>query len=101
VRLFERFVGEFLVQAEHERVGDDAAAHVSGDHEGEAAEHPLFADVEVVAEYCSDACCDFLVVGHGQVWMVRGSPNARKTLVSAKPVIAVSWSPVRVSTISP
>jgi hypothetical protein len=53
------------IEAHDEVVTVHPAAHVSGDHEGGAAEHLLFADVEAVAEYCSDACCEFLVVGHG------------------------------------
>ena len=66
VWLVERCVGAILAEAEHEIRADDAAGHVTGDHEREAAEHFALGQVRGVREELPDAVGELLVIGHLQ-----------------------------------
>jgi hypothetical protein len=50
--------------ADHQLVLDDADAHVTADHEGDAAEHLLLGDVVTLLEHAANPLRQPLVVGH-------------------------------------
>src|SRR5262249_28347154 len=100
VRVSERIRFTVGIEADDQLVAVDAAAHVAGDHERQSAEHLPLGYVGAVGEHCAYARGEVLVVGHVYSRSVRGRPKEAKTLVSGKPVIAATRSPLRVRTMS-
>jgi hypothetical protein len=64
VEFVDRCVRTVFAEAEHEVVANDAAGHVAGHEECEAAEQLPFAGVRGCGERGADAVGEVLVVGH-------------------------------------
>jgi hypothetical protein len=101
VRSGERFLLARWIETHDQFVAVYAAAHVAADHECQPAEHLSLADVGSLGQECANTGGKSIVVCHAYSGSVRGRPKERKTLVSGKPVIAVIWLLLSVSTISP
>jgi hypothetical protein len=96
--------GRFLlggVEADDQLIAIDAAAHVSAEHERQAAEHRPLGDVARSDSSARTRAASFWSYGIVYSRSVLGGPNAANTPVSGKPVSAATRSPRSVSTISP
>ena len=62
--LGERSLRLVVAEADDQVLAEDPTAHVAGDHERDAAEHPPLADVGVRRQEVADALGELLVVGH-------------------------------------
>ena len=74
-RAVERPISAFRPKSQHELIANDAAGHVTVDHECEPAEHLALGHTCLLRESISDTVCEFLVVRH-QRSSAGGSPSS-------------------------